>query len=567
MAGAASASGVAVESIGERFLGLAAAQPEQRWCTYFPGMAGPHTASYSQLRDRALEFAVAFGVAGQARKRIAVCVYPSLDLHAAFLGAILAGHIPAMMPPFSPKTEPVKLQKTISHFLQSMHPDLVVIDNETIGCLQSASVRLGSEVDVISPSEVRGRADGAGRQRGGLDIAFIQHSSGTTGLQKGVALSHASVIRHHQSYSRAIGLRHGEDSIVSWLPLYHDMGLIACFMVPLMAGLSIVEIPTLAWAERPGLLFDAITAHRPTLCWLPNFAYTFLAQSLQRSLPDSIWDLSSIRLWTNCSEPITDRSQRAFLQAFEAIGCKPESLGGSYAMAENVFAVTQSTNSANAAVVVSKGELSKHFVAPPKSAEDGRVVISCGAPIEGVRIKILEIGSEAPCQNDVGEIAIKSNFLFTEYWKNPDATSKAFTADGYFRTGDSGFVKGYDVFVTGRLKDIIIIQGKNLHAGDIEALLADVEGIIPGRVVALGLMDESMGSERLVVLAETDATEAAHKKSITGGIRTRIFAEMNIPVSTIRLLPPRWLIKSTSGKMARLENKDKFLKSIEEKNV
>ena len=564
---AEAASGTSPESIGERFLWLTAAQPDRTWCTYFSGIAGRQTASYGQLRDRALEFVAAFGVAGSARKRIAVCLYPSLDLHAAFLGAILAGHIPAMMPPFSPKTEPAKLQKTISHFLESMHPDLVVIDNETNASLQSASIRLGSGVHVISPSDARGRAGVAGLQRGGLDIAFIQHSSGTTGLQKGVALSHASVIRHHESYSRAIGLRPEKDSIVSWLPLYHDMGLISCFMVPLMAGLSIVEIPTLAWAGRPGLLFDAISVHRPTLCWLPNFAYLFLAQSLQRSLPESSWDLGSVRLWTNCSEPITDRSQRAFLQAFESIGCNPDSLGSSYAMAENVFAVTQSTNSLNAAVEVSKAGLSKHSVAPPTSAEDTRMLISCGGPVEGVRIRILEPGSDAPSRNDVGEIAIKSDFLFTEYWKNPDATSKAFTADGYFRTGDSGFVKGNDVFVTGRLKDIIIIQGKNLHAGDIEACIADVGGIIPGRVVALGLVDESLGSERLVVLAESGSTEAAQKKSITAGIRARILAEFGIPVSTLRLLPPRWLIKSTSGKMARLENKDKFLKSLEEKNV
>jgi fatty-acyl-CoA synthase len=561
------ASRISNESIGERFLGLAAAQPDRTWCTYFSGVAGPQIASYGHLRDRALEFATAFGNRGPARKRVAVCLYPSLDLHAAFLGAILAGHIPAMMPPFSPKTEPSKLQKTIGHFLDSMHPDLVVIDNETNGSLQSASVRLGSEVKVISPSDARGRGGVIALQGGGGDIAFIQHSSGTTGLQKGVALSHGSVIRHHESYSRAIGLRWKEDSIVSWLPLYHDMGLISCFMVPLLAGLSIVEIPTLAWAGRPGLLFDAITAHRPTLCWLPNFAYTFLAQTLQRNLPGSSWDLSSVRLWTNCSEPITDRSQRAFLQAFESIGCNPESLGSSYAMAENVFAVTQSTNPLNAALEVSKGALSRHSVAPPESAEDTRVLISCGAPVEGVRIKTLEPGSDASSRNDVGEIAIKSDFLFTEYWKNPDATSKAFTADGYFRTGDSGFVKGDDVFVTGRLKDIIIIQGKNFHAGDIEACLAGVEGTIPGRVVALGMMDESMGSERLVVLAESSATEAAQRKSITDSIRTRIFAELGVPVSMTRLLPPRWLIKSTSGKMARLENKDKFLKSLEEKNV
>ena len=564
---AEAAGWISPESIGERFLRLADERPGRMWCTYFTGTAAPQLASYGHLRDRALEFAAVYGDAGAGRKRVAVCLYPSLDLHASFLGAILSGHIPAMMPPFSPKTEPAKLQKTISHFLESMQPDLVVIDNETIGSLQSASIGLGAGVAVVSPTDAKKGGRVAGTQNGGADIAFIQHSSGTTGLQKGVALSHASVIRHHESYSSAIDLRPEKDSIVSWLPLYHDMGLISCFMLPLLAGLSVVEVPTLAWAARPGLLFDAITAYRPTLCWLPNFAYTFLAQSLQRSLPGSSWDLSSVRLWTNCSEPVTDRSQKDFLRAFGAIGCDPESLGSSYAMAENVFAVTQSMHSLNAAISVSKIALSAHSIAPPASVEDTRVLISCGAPVKGVRIKILEPGMDATARSDVGEIAINSDFLFSGYWKNRDATAKAFTADGYYRTGDSGFMKDGEVFVTGRLKDIIIIQGKNLHAGDIEACLAEVEGIIPGRVVAFGLMDESMGSERLVVLAETIATESGLKKSITDNIRTRIFSDFGVSVSMTRLLPSRWLIKSTSGKMARLENKDKSLKSLEEKHV
>ena len=221
----------------------------------------------------------------------------------------------------------------------------------------------------------------------------------------------------------------------------------------------------------------------------------------------------------------------------------------------------------NSVIEVSKDALSRHSISSPKNAEDTRALISCGAPVQGVSIKILDSGTEQLSKNQVGEIAIKSEFLFTEYWKNPDATATAFTADGYFRTGDSGFVRGNEVFVTGRLKDIIIIQGKNLHAGDIEACLADIEGIIPGRVVALGLMDETLGSERLVILAETGATEAAQKKMITDNIRARIFAELSISVSIIRLLPPKWLIKSTSGKMARRENKDKFLTSIEAKHV
>ncbi|MGZ3252769.1 MAG: AMP-binding protein [Burkholderiaceae bacterium] len=554
-------------SIGERFLSLAEKQPDHNWCTYFKSAEDSRTVSYRDLRDRALQFAAAYGDATVSRKRIAVCLYQSLDLHAAFLGAILAGHIPAMMAPFSPKTEPGKLQKTVQHFLTSMHPDVLVIDDDTMQSLQAASVKFDSGMNVVVPSSLTAQVARPAIQRGGSDIAFIQHSSGTTGLQKGVALSHESVIRHHESYSRAIDLQAEHDAIVSWLPLYHDMGLISCFIVPLMAGISVIEVPTFIWAAKPGLLFDAITLHKPTLCWLPNFAYTFLAQSLQRSLPLANWNLSSIRQWTNCSEPVTNQSQRSFLQTFEKIGCRPESLGASYAMAENVFAVTQSSNGVNALLEVSKDGLASHAVSPPKNNDDVRVLISCGNPIDGVSVKIVEPGTDTLSTNAVGEIAIKSDFLFSEYWKNPAATAAAFTSDGYFRTGDAGFIKDNEIFVTGRLKDIIIIQGKNLHAGDIEACLSGIDGIIPGRVVALGLMDEAMGSERLAILAETEATDDAEKKQITNKIRSQITNELTVSASIIRLMPPRWLIKSTSGKMARNENKEKLMKLIEAKHV
>jgi acyl-CoA synthetase (AMP-forming)/AMP-acid ligase II len=554
-------------SIGERFLALAAVQPDRNWCVYFTGAESPQTVSYGDLRARSLQFAAVFGSSGVTRKRIAICLYQSLDLHAAFLGAILSGHIPAMMPPFSPKTEPEKLQKTVQHFLGSMHPDEVVIDDDTMQSLQAVSVKLATGLKVISPAEVVEGEIPRAPQRGGSEVAFIQHSSGTTGLQKGVALSHASVLGHHASYSLAIGLKADQDSIVSWLPLYHDMGLISCFMVPLMAGISVIEIPTFLWAAKPGLLFDAITRHKPTLCWLPNFSYIFLAQSLQRNVSGSNWDLSSIRLWTNCSEPVTNQSQQTFLQAFEQIGCRPYSLGACYAMAENVFAVTQSMNPADSVIEVSKDALSRHALATPVNAQDVRTLVSCGQAIDGVSIKIVEPGTDALSAHPVGEIAIKSDFMFSKYWKNPAATATAFTADGYFLTGDAGFIKDKIVFVTGRLNDIIIIQGKNLHAGDIEACLSGIEGILPGRVVAIGLMDEGMGSERLVILAESNATNPVEKKQISDRIRLQIASELNVPASIIRLMPPRWLIKSTSGKMARKENKEKLITLIGAKHV
>jgi acyl-CoA synthetase (AMP-forming)/AMP-acid ligase II len=430
------------------------------------------------------------------------------------------------------------------------------------------SIILPADVLLVAPSKMEIIKGSIDRQRGGLETAFIQHSSGTTGYQKGVALSHASVINHCKEYGDAISLEYEKDSCVSWLPLYHDMGLIACFITPLMSGISIVEIPTLLWAQRPRLLFDAITLHKPTLCWLPNFCYTYLAQSLSRAISSSNWDLSSIRLWTNCSEPILYESHQLFVRTFEGIGCDKNSLGASYAMAENVFAVTQSNTCLENSIAISKTNLLKGFVSDAKNQIDIKVLMSCGKPVSSVDVNILKFDEELILQpNQIGEIVIRSDFLFTEYWANPIATSNAFTSNGYFRTGDSGFMRDGELFVTGRLKDIIIIQGKNLHSSDVELALTDVAGLVPGRVAAVGLLDDSIGTERLVILAETDIESTELKKKVVDEIRLKIKSEFDVAASIVKLLPPKWLIKSTSGKMARNENREKLIRLMNKTNV
>jgi fatty-acyl-CoA synthase len=556
------------DSIGSRLLYLANVQPNRDWCTYFCGEESSYTITYGDLCKRSLEYAAVFGSSSLFRKRIAICLYPSLDLHAAFLGAILAGHIPAIMPPFSAKTEPEKLRKTVHHFLESMNPDVIVIEDAMTISFDEMSIILPADVLLVAPSKMTIIKGPINSQRGGLETAFIQHSSGTTGYQKGVALSHASVLNHCKEYGDAILLDCEKDSCVSWLPLYHDMGLIACFITPLMSGISIVEIPTLLWAERPGLLFDAITLHKPTLCWLPNFCYTYLSQSLSRTISRSNWDLRSIRLWTNCSEPILDESHQLFVRTFESIGCDKNSLGASYAMAENVFAVTQSNTCLENSIAISKTNLLKGFVSDSKNQIDTKVLMSCGKPISSVDINILKFDEELVLQpNQIGEIVIRSDFLFTEYWANPIATSNAFTSNGYFRTGDSGFMRDGELFVTGRLKDIIIIQGKNLHLSDVELALTDIAGLVPGRVAAVGLLDDSLGTERLAILAETDIESIELKKKVVDEIRLKIKSEFDVATSIVKLLPLKWLVKSTSGKMARNENREKLMRLMSKTNV
>jgi fatty-acyl-CoA synthase len=195
----------------------------------------------------------------------------------------------------------------------------------------------------------------------------LQHSSGTTGLQKGVALTHTAVLNQLAAYSQAIAL-HADDVVVSWLPLYHDMGLIAGFLLPLVQGLPLVLLSPFDWVQHPALLLQAIDRYRGTLCWLPNFAYNHCARRIRRRDKEAV-SLASMRLFINCSEPVRHSSHQLFLEAFAAQGVTPDRLGVSYAMAENTFAVTQTRRGSLLPWIGSTGNFWRSKIWPNQSSQ------------------------------------------------------------------------------------------------------------------------------------------------------------------------------------------------------
>ena len=306
--------------------------------------------------------------------------------------------------------------------------------------------------------------------------AFLQHSSGTTGLKKGVLLSHGAVLRQIHHYAAAIGAGAG-DSVASWLPLYHDMGLITGFLLPCVLGLPIVSLDAQEWVSRPTLLLDAIARHRASLCWMPNFAF---AHILRTAPPDQTWDLASLRLLVNCSEPCRMPVVERFIARFATSGLRPGAVQASYAMAEAVFALTQSP----------PGQ-------PPRgSCRPGFAEFqSSGPPIAGVEVRIA--GPEP------GEILVRSACLFDGYFRQPEATA-ARLRDGWLHTGDLGFIEDGELFVVGRGDDVLTVNGRKLLAHEIEAGLADIPGAIPGRVLAYAPLAGDGGTGRLMIAAETD---------------------------------------------------------------
>jgi len=400
-----------------------------------------------------------------------------------------------------------------------------------------------------------------GLKRAPEDIVLLQHSSGTTGLQKGVALSHQAVLNHMDAYTKALRLN-ADDVIVSWLPLYHDMGLIACFLMPVLMGVPLVLMSPFDWVRAPYRLFQSVSRYKGTLSWLPNFAYNFCAQKVRDRDMEGL-DLSSWRIITNCSEPVRWESHQSFYQRFQAYGLRQNVLQCSYAMAENVFGVTQTPSDSTPLTdeLDREAYISERLARPPVADRPSLRMLSSGKPLPNVQIRILdEKGHDLP-DRVIGEIALHSNCMLTGYYNRPDVTEKAFK-DGWYLTGDYGYTLAGDVFVAGRKKDMIIVGGKNVYPQDLEMLSYEVPGIHAGRAVAFGIFDEKSGTEEVVIVAEVDTEDADERQKIADTLRQHITRNSAIALRYAHIVGKKWILKTSSGKTARSANREKFLQEI-----
>lgn len=520
-----------------------------------------------ELMSRASAFAARYGSAEGGRKIVAVCLYHGLDLHAAFVGAILAGHIPTMIAPPSPRMEAAKYTDSFGRMLRHIGPSCVVADGAALARLDALALRDFSGSELIDAATVRGGGARFEPWEGDAEeVALLQHSSGTTGLQKGVALSHRAVLRHNHAYAERMKLTR-DDRIVSWLPLYHDMGFVACFLLPLLARVPFVELSPFDWVLRPVALFEQIQRRRATLCWMPNFAFQFMADSVRPAQIPTGLSLASVRAWVNCSEPVQHSAHRAFLERFAEYGAHEGQLTASYAMAENVFAVTQSKAGEYRVLRVNRRLFTDEHRVEPDESETALAFVSNGTSVEGTEVAVLDELERPTPENRVGELGIRGDYLFSGYFRREDLTREAVTAEGWYKTGDLGFVREGHVYVTGRKKDLIIVQGRNFYPADVEKVVARVEGVTAGRVVVFGLANEKTGTEGLIVLAEGEEFEGDDARRLALRIRNAVAQELDCTPQDVRVVPPRWLVKSTAGKLARADNRSKYLENFMKASV
>jgi len=480
-----------------------------------------------------------------------------------FWGAMLAGAIPSMFPTLTPKLDPESYMANLAELTRISNVRAILTTDEFAGQLTGrVPCPVYGHTEVIQQSVEVGQTESpfAPFTPDPEEIAFLQHSSGTTGLQKGVALSHRAVLNQLASYGEAIRLVE-EDVVVSWLPLYHDMGLIAGFLLPLFQGLPLVLMSPFDWVGRPAALFRAIDRHRGSLCWLPNFAYNHNARRIRRRDTEGL-SVASMRLFINCSEPVYDESHRLFLERFAGLGLRPEMLAVSYAMAENTFGVTQTPAGEQPKLdIIDRKLLEEAGQASPVDAGHPQAVIkvSCGPPISGTAVRVEDEQGHSLPERRVGELCISSDCMLSEYYRRPDLQP---FHEGYYWTGDRGYLAGGEVYIVGRSKDLIINAGKNVYPQDIEAIVNGVDGVHAGRAVAFGVLDEREGTELIAVVAEVRVPalldDLPARKSMEKAIRLEVARQSDTTLSYVKLVGPKWLIKTSSGKIARGANRAKW---------
>ncbi len=484
----------------------------------------------------------------------------------AFWGTIYTGAVPTIFAYKGPMTTAAayiaRLKDMVYHSgtrLVITLPELEIELRKSLAETDCRVTTFGEEVDetIDSPPVLNWPATG------GEEIAYLQYTSGTTGMQKGVELSHRAILNFIFAAFTAMEIG-SSDVIVNWLPLYHDFGLFAGLILPLFSAVPSILISPFKWLRKPQVLLKAIQNHRGTISFLPNSGHHHTLRCMNDEEFHDL-DLSSLRLLVNGSEPVLYETQDTFLERFAPYGLRESALVCGYGMAENTLAITFSKVGQRSPVdwiSIKEMQTSRRAVPASPHKEGSKANVSSGVPLTGVELAVIaENGRRLP-ERGIGEIIVRSNFLFRGYHKRPDLTNQVIH-DGWYHSGDLGYLADGEVYVCGRKKDLIIVGGHNIHPEDLEAAASKVPGIQEDRVVAIGVLDENLGTDKIVLICGlTHPVSEEEKVDIERELRQRIYAELEVTPGEVHLVKKNWVVKTHNGKIARGLNRQKYMKEL-----
>jgi fatty-acyl-CoA synthase len=517
--------------------------------------------TYGELWGRASAVAAGLADRGIGRgDRVALMLRTEEAFFAAFLGTLLAGAVAVpIYPPFRPDRLEEYARRQL-RILRNAEARLLVTFAEAERMARVLRDGVAS-LEAVATADTLARA-GAPRapvRLGPGAPALIQYTSGSTGEPKGVLLSHGNLLANIRAIGEAIAIR-PDDVGVSWLPLYHDMGLIGSWLAALHFGIPIAVFSPLAFLARPSRWLWTIHAHRATVSAAPNFGYDLCA----RRIPDAELaglDLSTWRLAFNGAEPVSPETVERFTRRFAPHGLRREAMCPVYGLAEATVALTVPALGRPCRIDRVDRE---RFAAtgeawPAPETVAALRVVGCGRPIPGHEVRIVDEEGRPVGERVQGRVQFRGPSVTAGYFRNPEAT-RAACRDGWWDSGDLGYWADGDLFLTGRRKDLVIKAGRNLHPQEIEELVGEVPGIRRGCVAAFGVPDPATGTERLVVVAETRERGAAAHARLRGQAVERVVAALGVPPDTVVLCAPGAVLKTSSGKIRRGATRDAYLR-------
>lgn len=563
------------KTLWQRWNRNAKRNPDKEAIVHWVAGEEPIRWTYKNLIESAKKFSVRVKEAGIKPGEVcAIVMHHNPFFYPLYLGISRAGALPAVLAYPNPRLHPDKFRQGLEGMAQRSGLDYILTERELDPIIRPLIEKPGSTIkSVFFPLEwdykkdVDQKLDDEVEQIAlsvkETDPILLQHSSGTTGLQKPVVLSHRAILNHVKNLGNALKLSQ-KDKFVSWLPLYHDFGLIACFQIPLAYGITSIQINPFEWVLAPILLLEAITKEKATVTCLPNFAYNVLAEKIHDDELNEI-SLESLRAVINGAEPIRHDSHQKFTEKFKKYGFNPVALSCLYGMAEVTLSLTvHEPGKPITELTVDRNELSNGVMKLADKNSVVRVCVSSGKLIGGCEARIVDENRKDIPDGIVGEVAVKSVSMFDGYRNYPKKTAEVVENNWYF-SGDYGFRYKDEFFIIGRKKDLIIVAGKNIYPEDIEDIVNQVDCVDPGRVVAFGEEDEQMGTEQIAVIAETKVESEKEKNDLRLAI-LKAGMSIDVNIHKVYLVPSRWLIKSSAGKPSRKTNKERIL-SCEDKQV
>ncbi len=506
--------------------------------------------------------AVAAGLAERGVRpgdRVALMLRTEAAFFSAFFGVLGAGAVPVpIYPPFRPDRLEEYAARQVG-ILANAEPRLLLTFPAAERVADLLRRRVPSLVDVVAVERVAGTAAPPRIARATGDAALIQYTSGSTGEPKGVLLTHANLLANIRAFGHALALR-GDDIGVSWLPLYHDMGLIGAWLGALYHGIPMVVLSPLAFLSRPARWLQAIAAHRATVSPAPNFAFDLCVAKIRDEEIEGL-DLSTWRLALNGSEAVSSETIERFSRRFERYGFDPRAMCPVYGLAETSVALTTSAPGAGPRIDrVARQSLITTRRAEQAAADDAAAVrvVSCGRPLAGHEVRIVDRAGRVLGERFEGRVLFRGPSVSRGYFRNPGKT-RAVLHDGWMDSGDLGYRADGELFVTGRQKDLIIKGGRNLYPQEVEEVAGDVPGIRKGCVAAFGVADPAIGTERLVVVAESRQVDATAHARLAAAVRERVVVALGIPPDTVLIAPPGSVLKTSSGKIRRSATREAYL--------